>query len=83
MIKPTWHEVDNSESRIICDATVLRDDGKTQIISECDFDYSFYDKEKELITKNGDSVSEFFFVEEVLSAGNFRKAEASNNGPVR
>lgn len=76
MNKPAPFEVDNATSKILCDAIVLRTDGKTQIVQDCDFDYSFWDKERELITKNGDLVSKFFFVDEVLSVENFRYMEA-------
>ena len=66
MTKPTFKEWLASPSNYTCNVYVKRKDGTEQYINGCKFSYGL-STGREMITKMGDEVKDFFFVDSILS----------------
>lgn len=67
---PTYDDWLQSSFWFKCSVTVKCKDGETQDIDQCDFSYGFKSKEK-IVSKRGCKISDFFFVESVISVHSF------------
>ena len=72
MIKPSFEDWIKMKGQCICTAFVLCTDGATQEIKECIFGYGLATK-KEMITKRGYLVSDFFFVKRLIDIKDFHE----------
>lgn len=70
MKKPSFQQWLSESKLIFCDAYVKCTDGTEQFIYDCSFNYGI--SGRELISKMGYQIEDYFFVESVISASNYR-----------